>query len=60
MKIYAYEIKELLSKTIRIEAETEMEAYKKVKEMYHKEEIVLDSFDFKEMEINNFEENERD
>jgi len=54
MKTFEFEIQELLSRIIEVEANTEDEAYRKVKEMYKKEEIVLDSSDFVETEIKKF------
>jgi len=55
MKTFEFEIKELLARTVEIEAETEDEAFRKIKEMYQKEEIVLDSSDYVDTEINKFE-----
>ena len=55
MKTFEFEIKEFLSRIIEVEANNEDEAYMKVKEMYEKEVIVLDSSDFVETEINKFE-----
>ncbi len=55
MKKFEFEIKEFLSRIIEVEANNEDEAYMKVKEMYEKEVIVLDSSDFVENEINKFE-----
>ena len=55
MKTFVFELQELLSRIIEVEAKNEDEAYMKVKEMYEKEEIVLDSSDFVETEINKFE-----
>ncbi len=55
MKKFEFEIKEFLSRIIEVEANNEDEAYMKVKEMYEKEVIVLDSSDFVETEINKFE-----
>jgi len=51
MKKYTFEITELLSKVIEIKANKKDEAYLKVKEMYQKEEIVLDSSDYVNTEI---------
>ncbi len=51
MKTFEFEIQEILSRNIEIEARTENEAYLKVKEMYQKEEIVLDSSDYIDTEI---------
>jgi hypothetical protein len=55
MKTFEFEIKELLARTIEIKAHTEDEAFLKIKEMYQKEEIVLDSSDYVDTEINKFE-----
>ena len=55
MKTFEFEVKELLSRIIEVEAETENEAYLKVKGMYENEEIVLDSSDQVDTEINKFE-----
>ena len=55
MKTFEFETQEFLSRIVKVEAENENEAYLKVKEMYQKEEIVLDSSDFIETEIKKFE-----
>jgi len=55
MKTFEFEIKEFLARTIEIKADTEDEAFQKIKEMYQKEEIVLDSSDYVDTEINKFE-----
>ena len=55
MKTFEFEIQELLSRIIEVEAKNEDEAYRKVKEMYKNEEIVLDSSDFVKTEIKKFE-----
>ncbi|HHH52478.1 MAG TPA: protein dpnD [Bacteroidetes bacterium] len=55
MKKFEFEIKELLSRIIEVEAENENDAYLKVIEMYKNDEIVLDSSDFVDSEINKFE-----
>ena len=55
MKTFEFEIQELLSRIVEVEAKNEDEAYRKIKEMYKKEEIVLDSSDFVETEIKKFE-----
>lgn len=55
MKKFEIEIKELLARTIEIKANTEDEALQKIKEMYQKEEIILDSSDYIDTEINKFE-----
>lgn len=51
MKTFEIEIKEVLSRVIRIEAESQSNALLKVKEKYRNEEIVLDAGDYKETEI---------
>lgn len=51
MKTFEFEIKELLSRLVEVKATTENEAYLKVKRMYHKEEIILDSSDCIDTEI---------
>ena len=51
MNIYKYEIRELLSRSVEVSAESEDEAYERVKEMYHSEQIVLDSGDHIDTEI---------
>lgn len=48
---FEVEIKETLSRTIRLEADSEDEAYKKVKNSYQQEEIVLDNDDYVETEF---------
>ena len=55
MKTFEFEIKELLSRLVKVKANTEDEAYLKVKEMYQKEEIVLESSDYMDTEIKKFE-----
>jgi len=51
MKTFEFEIQELLSRIIEVEAKSEDEAFRKVKEMYEKEEIVLDSSDVSDFSI---------
>lgn len=51
MKIFEFEIKETLSKTIKVESKSKEDAYNKIQEMYKNEEIVLDSSDYIETEI---------
>ena len=51
MKIFEFEIQEILSRSIEVEAQTEDEAYLKIKEMYQNEEIVLESSDYIDIEI---------
>lgn len=55
MKTFKYEIQETLSRIIEVEAQTEDEAYLIIKEMYSNEEIVLDSSDYIDTEIKEFE-----
>lgn len=52
MKSYKFEITEILQKIINVEAIDENEAYKIVSNKYKNGEIVLDSDDFIEKEIN--------
>ena len=52
MKTFEFEIQEILSRIIEVEAKTEDEAYLKIKEMYQKEEIILDSSDYVDTNIN--------
>ncbi len=56
MEIFKIEIQEFLSKIIEIEATNKEEAISKVKEMYRKEEIVLDSDDYVTTEIEEYSE----
>lgn len=51
METFRIEVKETLSRTIEIEANSMDEAYSKVREMYRDEEIVLDSEDYIETEF---------
>lgn len=51
MNKYSVEITETLQKTIEVEAENATEAYKKVNAMYRDEDIVLDSEDFIDFDI---------
>lgn len=51
MKTFEIEVQEILSRVIRIEAESQSNALLKVKEKYRNEEIVLDAGDYKETEI---------
>ena len=55
MKIFEFEIKELLSKIIEVEAESEGDAYIKIKQMYHDEQIVLTADDYVDTEILHFQ-----
>ena len=54
---FKLEITECLQKVIEVEAKTKEEAYNKVSRMYRDGEIVLDSNDFIDKEIDFFEEN---
>ncbi len=51
MKTFEFEIQEFLSRNIEIEAKNEEEAFFKVKEMYKKEQIILDSSDYVDTKI---------
>ena len=58
MKKYTIEITETLQKRVSVLADSKDQAYKKVKEMYNNEEIILDSghyvsTDFKAVESQN-------
>lgn len=57
MDTYEIEIKETLSKTIKVEAENQCDAILKVKEMYRNQEIILDAEDYKVTEITPFLDN---
>ena len=46
MKKYKVEITEILQRTIEIEANSEIEAETKVKQMYDEQEIILDYQDY--------------
>jgi len=46
MKTFKIEIIETLSKIIEIKSNSEDDAFEKVKEMYHDEEIILDNSDY--------------
>ena len=50
-KEFKVEIKEILSRIVPIKANTEEEAYQKVKQLYKNEEIVLDDNDFLDVEF---------
>ncbi|MFV0531432.1 MAG: DpnD/PcfM family protein [Flavobacteriales bacterium] len=56
METFKIEIQEFLSKTIEVEAKNIDEAISKIKEMYQKEEIVLDSENYIGTEIAEFKE----
>ena len=51
MKTYAVVITETLQRIITINADNEGDALDKVQEMYDNEEIVLDSSDYQDTEI---------
>ena len=50
-KLYKIEITEILQRVIEIKAKNSEEAFKKVKEKYQNEEIVLAENDFVEVEF---------
>jgi 1,2-phenylacetyl-CoA epoxidase PaaB subunit len=64
MKTFKFEIQELLSRVVTVEARNENEAYLKAKDLYNNEEIILDSSDVKSFNIkkvlSNDEETEKD
>ena len=51
MKKYSIEVLEILSRIVIVEAEDEMDATEKVRQMYRKCEIVLDDSDYQMTEI---------
>ena len=51
MKTYAVEITETLQRIVYIDAKSAEEAKRNVEERYHNEEIVLDSSDYQDTEI---------
>ena len=51
MPKYQVEINETLSRIIEVEAENENDAVSKIKDLYRKEEIVLDSNDYLDTKI---------
>lgn len=51
MKKYDFNIIETLARVVTIEAETLEEAEEKIRDMYNNEEIVLDSSDFQDTNI---------
>ena len=53
MKTFEVEITETLQRIIKVNANSENEAYEIVKEKYDNEEIVLDASDCTEISINN-------
>lgn len=58
MKKIKVEFKEVLSRVVEIEADTEEEALEKANEMYDSEEVVLDPEDFEGHEIEIYQEKE--
>ena len=56
MAKYQVEINETLSRIIEVEAENENDAVSKIKDLYRKEEIVLDSDDYLDTKIEIYEE----
>ena len=56
MKKYQVEINETLSRIIEVEAENGNDAVSKIKDLYRKEEIVLDSNDYLDTKIEIYEE----
>ena len=51
MEVYKIKIIETLSRVVEVKAESETDAFRKVEEMYKKEEEVLDYSDFEEVEF---------
>jgi len=51
MKTFEFEIKEILSKLIEVDANSEDEAYQKVKNMYKSKDIVLDNSDVTDFSV---------
>ena len=56
MAKYQVEINETLSRIIEVEAENENDAVSKIKDLYRKEEIVLDSNNYLDTKIEIYEE----
>jgi hypothetical protein len=56
MKIFKAEITETLTKTIDIKANSKEDALKEIQKMYNNEEIILDSSDYINTEIQLIEE----
>lgn len=56
METFKIEVQEFLSRIIEVEAENIHKAISKVKELYQKEEIVLDSNDYVTTEIEEYNE----
>ena len=55
---YKVNIKEILSRTVEIEADSLEDANRKVQQLYDAEEIVLDSSDWQDTNIGEAEETE--
>ncbi len=55
MKTFKLEIQELLSRVVEIKAGSEVDAFLKIKEMYKKGEIILDSSDYIDTTIINLD-----
>ncbi|HOZ55231.1 MAG TPA: DpnD/PcfM family protein [Clostridia bacterium] len=53
MQEFKIEIEETLQRAIKVEAVSEEDAKRIVKEKYRNEEIILDELDFKEVNIKN-------
>lgn len=56
MQKYQVEINETLSRIIEVEAENENDAVSKIKDLYRKEKIILDSNDYLDTKIEIYEE----
>lgn len=56
METFKIEVKETLSRIIEVDANSEVEAFSKVQDLYNKEEIVLDADDYVETEFLKLEE----
>ena len=54
MEIYKIEIEETLQRIIEVQAVDKCEALKKIHEMYHEGDLVLDYSDFKSAEIKEY------
>jgi hypothetical protein len=50
-KMFEIEIREVLSRVIKVESKNQIDAFLKVQEMYRKEEIVLDAGDYLDTDI---------
>ena len=55
METFEIEVKEILTRTIEVKANTEDEALQIVRQNYNDEEIVLDSSDFVDVYFNKIE-----